>query len=82
MFQQLKDIPSIDPEYVQFGCAEWFWERHVNSYALQVEPIRHMTKDRLSVDYREALHIEKIRDKFFTNLKRLVQDLIDARKTG
>jgi len=82
MFQQLKDIPSIDPEYVQFGCAEWFWERHANSYALQVEPIRHMTKDRLSVDYREALHIEKIRDKFFTNLKRLVQALIDARKTG
>lgn len=82
IFQHIKDIPSIDPEYVQFGCAEWFWERQANSFALQVEPIRHMTKDRLSVDYREALHIEKIRDKFFTHLKRLVQDLIDSRKTG
>ena len=75
LFQHLKDIPSIDPEYVQFGCAEWFWERQVNSYALQVEPIRHMTKDRISVNYHEALHIEKIRDKFFTHLNKLVQDL-------
>lgn len=82
IFQHLRDITLIDPEYVQFGCAEWFWERQVNSYALQVETIRYMMKDRLSVDYREALHIEKIRDKFFTQLKRLVQNLIDSRKTG
>ena len=81
IFQHLRDIPSIDPEYVQFGCAEWFWERQVNSYALQVEPKRHMTKDRLSVDYWEALHIEKVRNKFFTQLKKTVQYLIDSKKT-
>ena len=81
MFQHLKDIPTIDPEYVQFGCAEWFWESQVNSYALQVEPIRHMTKDRLSVDYQEALHIEKIRDKFFAHLIRLVKDLSALQKS-
>ena len=80
IFQHLRDIPSIDPEYVQFGCAEWFWERQINSYALQVEPKRHMTKDRLSVDYREALHIEKVRNRFFTHLKKLVQDQIDSRR--
>jgi len=78
IFQHLRDIPSIDPEYVQFGCAEWFWERQVNSYVLQVEPKRHMMKDKLSVDYWEALHIEKIRNNFFTQLKKLVQDLIDS----
>ncbi len=78
IFQHLRNIPSIDPEYVQFGCAEWFWERQVNSYTLQVEPKRHMTKDRLSVDYWEALHIEKVRNNFFTQLKKLVQDLIDS----
>jgi hypothetical protein len=81
IFQHFRDIPSIDPEYVQFGCAEWFWERQVNSYALQVEPKRHMTKDRLSVDYWEAIHIEKVRNKFFTQLKKLVQYLINSRKT-
>jgi hypothetical protein len=80
LFYDLKEIPLIDPEYIQFGCAEWFWERQVNSYALQVEPKKHMTKDRLSVDYWEALHIEKVRNKFFTQLKKLVQDLIDSRK--
>lgn len=80
LFYDLKKIPSIDPEYIQFGCAEWFWERQVNSYALQVEPKKHMTKDRLSVDYWEALHIEKVRNKFFTQLKKLVQDLIDSGK--
>jgi hypothetical protein len=81
IFQHLRDIPSIDPEYVQFGCAKWFWERQVNSYALQVEPKRHMTKDRLSVDYSEALHLEKVRNKFFTHLEKLVQYLIDSKKT-
>ncbi len=43
-FHDLRQIPAIDPEYIQFGCAEWFWEAQVNSYALQVEPMRHMTK--------------------------------------
>jgi hypothetical protein len=78
LFYELKEIPSIDPEYIQFGCAEWFWERQVNSYALQVEPKRHMTKDRMSVDYREALHLENVRNNFFAQLKKLVQDLIDS----
>lgn len=78
LYQHLKNIPSIDSEYIQFGCAQWFWERQVNSYALQVEPKRHMMKDRLSVDYWEAIHIEKVRNNFFNQLKKIVQDLIDS----
>jgi hypothetical protein len=69
----LGQIMAIDPEYIQFGCAEWFWERQVNSYALQVEPKRYMTKDRIRVDYKEALNIEKIRNQFFARLKKLIQ---------
>ena len=38
MLESLKGITTIDPEYVQFCCAEWFWKRQINSYALQVEP--------------------------------------------
>ena len=79
IFQHLRDIPSIDSEYVQFGCAEWFWARQVNSYALQVEPKRHMMKDRLSVDYLEALYIEKVRNIFFSQLGKLVEDLKNNR---
>lgn len=73
LFHDLAKIPAIDPEYIQFGCAEWFWEKQVNSYALQVEPQRYMTRDKVSVAYQEALHIEKIRDKFFRALKGIVQ---------
>ena len=80
IFQRLRDILSIDPEYVQFGCAKWFWERQVNSYVLQVEPKRHMMKDKCSVDYWEAIHIEKIRNKFFTRLKKLAQELVSEVK--
>ncbi len=72
LFHDLGEIPAIDPQYIQFGCAEWFWKRQVNSYALQVEPKRYMTKDRASVGYQEALHIEKIRNAFFQRLGEIV----------
>ena len=74
LFSDLRKIPLIDPEYIQFGCAEWFWERQVNSYALQVEPKRYMTKDSVSVNYQEALHLEKMRNKFFSGLKKIIQE--------
>ncbi len=72
LLKNLEKIPTIDPEYIQFGCAEWFWKRQINSYALQVEPKRHMTKDTAFVDYNEALHIEKVRNEFFVNLNKLI----------
>lgn len=74
LFEDLKQIPSIDPEYVQFCCAEWFWKRQVNSYALQVEPDRFKHKDTAIVDFKEALHIEKIRNKFFIQLYKLLEN--------
>jgi len=73
LFNDLGKIPAIDPEYIQFGCAEWFWKRQVNSYVLQVEPKRYMTEDRVSVNYQEALHIEKIRNTVFSELGNLIQ---------
>jgi hypothetical protein len=74
LLQCLERIPTIDPDYIQFGCAEWFWTRQVNSYALQVEPTRYMTKDTIIINYNEALHIEKVRNKFFAHLNRLIQE--------
>jgi len=71
LFRDLKEIPSIDREYIQFGSAEWFWERHVNSYALQVEPKRYMMKDKISVDYKEALQLQETRNRFFAALRYL-----------
>ena len=73
LFGDFEKIPDMDPEYVQFGSAAWFWERQVNSFALQVEPFRYRTKDKISVDFQEALHIEKTRNEFFRRIEGIIQ---------
>jgi len=73
LLEALNEITAIDPENIQFCCAEWFWKRQVNSYALQFVPDRFKHKDRADLDYREALHIEKIRNEFFDQLRELLQ---------
>ena len=72
LLEDLSEITAIDPENIQFCCAEWFWERQINSYALQVQPDRFKHKDRAKLDYREALHIQKIRNAFFDQLQELI----------
>jgi len=73
LFEALKEIVNINPDNIQFCCAEWFWERQVNSYALQVEPDRLKFKDKTVLDYKEALKIEKIRNEFFVQLEELLK---------
>ena len=73
LFENLNEITAIDPENIQFCCADWFWKRQVNSYALQIQPDRFKHKDSSVVDYREALQIEKIRNEFFVQLQELLQ---------
>ena len=68
----LKKITSIDNEYIQFGCAEWFWERQVNSYAIQVEPNRYKFQDMAIIDYNEALKIQTVRNIFFDQLMEII----------
>jgi hypothetical protein len=74
LLKALKEITAIDPENVQFCCAEWFWKRQINSYALQVEPDRFKRKDTAIIDFKEALHIEKIRNTFFIRLYELLEN--------
>ena len=71
LFEALKGITAIDPEYIQFGSAEWFWDRQVNSYTLQVEPDRFKHEDTAIIEGREALRIEKTRNDFFARIKEL-----------
>jgi hypothetical protein len=73
LLEALKRIIAIDPEHIQFCCAEWFWNRQVNSYALQVEPDRFKHKDTAVINFKEALNIEKIRNKFFIRLYKLLE---------
>lgn len=72
LLENLRDISMANPEFIQFGSAEWFWDRQVNSYALQVEPERFMDKDQITLDYREALRIQDVRDGFFSEFRNLL----------
>ncbi|UCD25593.1 MAG: hypothetical protein JSW51_06680 [Gemmatimonadota bacterium] len=73
LLRDLQDVTTIDPERIQFGCAEWFWQRQPNSYALQVEPARHQYKDSVVLGYQEALQIQSVRDRFFAKLRELLR---------
>jgi hypothetical protein len=70
----LENIPAIDPDFIQFGSPTWFWEQHLNSYALQVEPPRFLHKDEANIDYCEALHVQRVRGLFFEGLRQLIED--------
>jgi hypothetical protein len=72
LLEDLRAIPAADPGYIQFGSAGWFWTRQVNSYVLQVEPERFKDKDQVTIDYQEALHIQEVRDNFFSKLRKLL----------
>ncbi len=74
LFEALEAIALLNPDYIQFGSSDWFWKRHLNSYALQVEPRKHRTKDRCCLDYREALRVEQVRNQFFDNITTLLQE--------
>ncbi|MDY6792102.1 MAG: hypothetical protein SWH54_12615 [Thermodesulfobacteriota bacterium] len=74
----LNKITHFDPEYIQLCSAEWFWERQVNSYALQVEPDRFKHQDRVILDYDEALHVETTRNQFFDHLRELFLNLLES----
>ena len=76
----IEEIPAIDPQNIQFGCADWFWGQQTNSYVLQVEPNRFKHQDTAILDYPEALTTETVRHRFFTQLNNLLVE-IDPRQT-
>ena len=82
LLKGLREVTALDPENIQFGSADWFWERQVNSYALQVEPVRFMYQDRAILGYREALRIEQVRDAFLIRLQALLQQQVTGETIG
>jgi len=67
----LKRITVLDPDNIQFCSAEWFWNKRVNSYALQVEPDRFKYQDTAILDYAEARHVEAVRNVFYDHIRGL-----------
>ena len=74
-------LPALlDPAYVQFGCADWFWQQWVDSYVLQVEPVAHRFEDQASLSAGEALRTQSVRDAFFEELRDLLTE--ERRRVG
>ena len=73
LLKAMEQIPAIEPEYVQFGCAHWFWKQQVNSYVLQVEPERFQDRDSVMLSCPEACFVEEVRDRFFRKLETVLQ---------
>lgn len=78
LFKALKEVPALEPENIQFCCAEWFWKRQINSYALQVEPDRFKCMDTAILEFEEALHIEKLRNQFFIRLNEVLEKAVEG----
>jgi len=70
--ESLARIPDIDPGYVQFGCADWFWRRLENSYVLQVEPVASQYSDEALLSPSEAFHTQAVRHLFFQEIRALL----------
>jgi hypothetical protein len=70
--EALAVIAATEPERIQFGSADWFWDRWPNSYALQVEPHAQQQRDVAIVDRAEALQLEATRSRVFTTLEGLL----------
>jgi hypothetical protein len=74
LFADLNNLVTIDPGYIQFGSAAWFWSRIVNSYVVQVVPERFRNRDIVEIGIEEALHIERLRDYFFAELRKIAKN--------
>jgi len=72
LLDRLARVPAVDPAFVQFGSADWFWDQWVNSYVLQVEPAGFRFKDQAALAAGAAVHTQRVRDRFFDELRRLL----------
>jgi hypothetical protein len=82
LLESLRQVPRIDPDYVQFGSADWFWKRWPNSYALQVGPRRYKGSDEAVLQVAEALRVQSTRDAFFEELRSVVIREVGERPAG
>ena len=73
-YERLAEIPKLNEKFYQWGSGTWFWENqgYLNSYVLQVEPIRFKHLDRFTMDRREAGEWLEARADFWGALRGLL----------
>jgi len=70
--RSLARLPELCPDFIQFGSADWFWERWKNSYVLQVGPRAHMLRDEAILGSADALQTQAARDLLFAEIRVLL----------
>ena len=78
LLEDISKIPSIDQKNIRYGSAEWFWERQINSFVVQVEPERFKWQDRCVVGYTEAIKLEEVRSLFWQEINEIVDKHIEV----
>jgi len=73
LFADLRALAEQESGYIQFGSADWFWKRMVNTYCIQLEPERMKDQDSGMVSLSEARTLEKIRTVFFDRLAGIIR---------
>lgn len=72
----VRDLRELDPKYIQVCSADWFWDRQVNSYAIQVSPKRMRKLDAMTLDGKEIRHVSHVRTQLWRRFAALVLDEI------
>lgn len=74
LYEQLSQFPRMNASFFQWGSGTWFWRDQglLNSYVLQVEPIRFRHFDRFPMDGNEARQWLEAREIFWNALRQLL----------
>lgn len=72
LYHNLAGMTEMDPAFIQFGSADWFWDRMPNTYCIQLEPERMKEEDSGDVTWEEALRLEELRGPFFKRLMEIM----------
>ena len=72
LLEETRAVALVNPDYIQFGSADWFWKICANSYVLQVSPLRNAYQDHFDVNLEETLRIEHARDRFFDGIREVL----------
>jgi hypothetical protein len=73
LYRDLAGMTEMDPAFIQFGSASWFWNMIPNTYIVQLEPMRGACLDTVQVTRDEAIHLERARGRFFGRLEEIAQ---------
>jgi len=73
LLDRIHELRDLDPKYIQVGSADWFWERQVNSYIIQVGPKRMRKHDAMTLDGKELRHVSHVRTQLWRRFAALVR---------